>query len=99
MPVAIAELEDEQVQSRSWPIFHFGHTRLALQAPGASDCAIDLGVGSHDLMSRDLVSDDLMPCHVFPPTALRVPQSAEPQRSKFSSRPRSEEHTSELQSL
>src|ERR1039457_6645851 len=77
---AIAQFENEQVQSRSRPIFHFCHPRLAWQLPGVLDGAIDLGVGSHDLMS-----DDLMLCHVSPPTTPRVPQSAGPQHSKSSS--------------
>src|ERR1700674_154564 len=78
MPVAIFELEDEQVQPLSRPVFHFCHTWLALHALGVLNGTIDLGVGSHDLMSGDL-----MPCHVFPPANLRVPQSARPQRSKI----------------
>src|ERR1700719_2799357 len=82
MPVAIFELEDEQVQPLFRPVFHFCHTWLALHALGVLNGTIDLGVGSHDLMSGDL-----MPCHVFPPTNQRVPQGARPQRSKFSSRP------------
>jgi len=48
VPMAIAQLKNEQVQSRSRPVFHFRHARLVLQVLGAFDRSINFGIGGHD---------------------------------------------------
>jgi hypothetical protein len=97
MPAAIGQLEDQQVQTRTGPIFHLRHERLISQLLAPFDGAVDCGIARDDRMSDGLVSDSLAstlpishvltPCHAWPPTTPPVPQNAGPQRSRFSLRP------------
>ncbi len=50
LPAAVAQLKNQQIQPRSRPIFYSGNARLILQCTGALDGAINLGVGSDDLV-------------------------------------------------
>ncbi len=89
-PAAVVQLQDEQIQSWSRPVFDCSHKRPTAYDFGALNCPIDFGVRSNDPMCGDQMfgdrmSGDLMPCHVFPPTIRRAPQNAGPRLSKFSS--------------
>jgi hypothetical protein len=54
MTSAIAQLEDQQVQSRTGPIFHLSHQRLLSQFLGPFDGAIDLAIASDDSVPESL---------------------------------------------